>query len=276
MRHKLLFIHRFIPFGIKSIVPILHNANDADLYTVQTNGKLQGKVALITGGYRGIGLSIAKTFLREGCKVIITGRNEKKLLEVCSSFHSKNIKSIVWDIANLEICEDNFKEALPVFGRLDILVNNAGVTTDRLHRLAFEEITDEHLHYVHDINVIGTRVMCLTFFKLFSSGSILNIISNTSTRAALDAYFTSKWAIRSFTVDFSEKCKGTGFTVNGICPGPIRTDMTPVITMIRANISNRRIGLPEEIGEVASQLVYSSMRGVNGRIVECDGGQNLF
>lgn len=280
MRHKLLFIHRFIPFGIKSIVPNLHNANDADLYTVQTNGKLQGKVALITGGSRGIGLSIAKTFLREGCKVIITGRNEKKLKQICLELSSVNISYMVWDISQDSEISTQFDIAEHIFGSIDILVNNAGINKIAGMSQPIEIATLEYIRAMNDINVIGTRQMCIEFAEKYKSGEILNIISNTAIRPAIGIYWMSKWAMRSFTVAFGKECqnKGSNIHVNGLCPGPTCTDMMSLAksNVILPTTPNKRFGLPEEIANLALIMVCSSMKGMNGKICICDGGQNLF
>lgn len=265
----------------RSLRPIVHNFYGTPAEMPLSGGdKLKDKVALVTGGCKGIGLAIAKTFLREGAKVIITGRNEKSLEAVCSKVNSPNLVYMVWDIAQIGLCESNFGKAARIFGQIDILVNNAGVTTDGKKRVPFAQMNDNHFEYVNDINTIGTINMCKQFAYNFSEGRvIINIISNTGVRPAQDAYFISKWALYSFTKGFAKECeeKRIDVVVNGICPGPVKTDMSfgEKSTINRLEIPNCRMALPEEIAELTLMTVCSAMSGMNGNIIVCDGGETL-
>lgn len=278
-RYQLLFWRKLIPYGFRPFVSELE-WTPKGYAPLMGGSKLEGKVALITGGHKGIGLSIAKTFLREGAKVIITGRDKARLEKVCAGMDSFNISFMEWDISKTSLCRQYFLRANSIYGKIDILINNAGVTTDDITRKPFEKMTDDHFHYVHDINVIGTRFMCETFADVNGSGEILNVISNTALYASKDAYFLSKRAIYSFTKMFGVECLRQGRTirVNGICPGPIKTDMTFRAggNMYRGDIANHRIGLPEEIAELALMVVYSSLHGMKGKVVTCDGGETLM
>ena len=242
---------------------------------------MNGEIALVTGGYKGIGLSIADLLLRNGAKVIITGRNENELKTVCDSFSNPNISFMKWDISETGNAAKYFSIADLIYGKISILVNNAGVTTKGERRLSFADMDDEHVHYVHGINSLGTRTMCTSFANIYKKGVILNIISNTSMLPAKDAYFTSKWAIRSFTEAFAKDCQNDGkrIVVCGLCPGPVKTDMTfgANSSLYRSLIPNRRIGLPEEVAELAFRQILSATKyGVgNGQIIICDGGEIL-
>lgn len=269
---------KIIPVSLTRIVRNLNNEPKVD-FSAKSN-RLEGETALVTGGYRGIGLAIAKRLLRDGAKVIITGRNDNQLSKVCDEIGSPNLTYIKWDISDIRQSREYFRKAESFFGRISILVNNAGVTTNSGRRKSFEEMDAEHYHFVHDVNTIGTRQMCLTYSELYDKGTILNILSNTSMRPAQDAYFTSKWAIRSFTEKFGIKCicDGKEITVNGLCPGPIKTDMTFVkgTMMYRMELPNHRIGYPEEIAELAVVQIISGLKfGMNGKITVCDGGELL-
>lgn len=269
---------KVIPVALTRIVRNLYNEPKVD-FSAESN-RLEGEVAVVTGGNRGIGLAIAKRLLRDGAKVIITGRNDEQLSKVCDDIGSPNLAFLKWDIADTSQCSEYFRKAESMFGRISILVNNAGVTTNSERRLSFEEMDVGHYHFVHDVNTIGTRQMCITYSELFDKGTILNILSNTSLRPAQDAYFTSKWAIRSFTEKFGLKCMydGKEITVNGLCPGPIKTDMTFVkgTMMYRMELPNHRIGYPEEIAELAVVQIISGLKfGMNGKITVCDGGELL-
>ena len=271
--YKLLHRKHVLPVAIVEIVPELQDAPAS--YKLNVNGsKLQGKVALITGAHRGIGYHIALRLLQEGAKVIITGRNEEALKSTIRQLNTPNAAYLVWDIAGGKESE-HFGEAKGIFGSVDILVNNAGVTSNTKTRPSFEGMDETHYHYVHDINTLSTRRMCLEYAKMVNQGTILNIISNTGVLPALDAYFTSKWALYSFTKAYADELKSAGrnITINGLCPGPIKTDMTPEESFYRKEIPNHRIGLPEEIAELAFVQIISGLKGQNGEITVCDGGQ---
>lgn len=276
--YNLQLWHRFLPIGLQSIVPQLEGY-PGNYYNHTDGHSLEGKVALVTGGYRGIGLAIARSLHREGAKVVITGRNEQKLAEVCQSINSPRFSYISCDISILSLHLDYLNKVKEIYDQdVDVLVNNAGVTTDRSYRMSFEDMTDDHLRYVHSINVYGTIQMCRTFASLYQCGSILNIISNTACYSGADAYFTSKWAVYSFTQAFGREChqQGKDIQVNAICPGPIRTDMTPGNSYIWGlDTANRRVGIPEDISELAVTLLVDSFRGCSGTIVVSDGGQIL-
>lgn len=278
-RQYILALQKSI-FPIRGIHEFVHNfKNEPNEYPLIINGnKLDNKVVLITGGYKGIGLHIAIRLIKDGAKVIITGRNENQLNKTIEKYDTNLLKGIVWDISDYNVSE-HFAEAEACFGRIDILVNNAGVTSDTKERPSFEAMSKKHYHYVHDINTIGSVRMCEEFAKRSNNGTILNIISNTSVLPALDSYFTSKWALYSYTKEAGRKYadKGLCITVNGLCPGPIKTDMSfgPSTSLYRQAIPNHRLGLPEEIAELAFVQIVAGLRGLNGEITVCDGGQIL-
>ena len=271
--YKILRKKRIIPVGIVELVPKLYDV-PVESHLVINGSKLKDKVALVTGAHRGIGFSIAMRLLKEGAKVIITGRNEEALKKTVQQLATPNVAYMVWDIAGGKE-KEHFDEAESVFGKIDILVNNAGVTSNTKIRYSFEDMDDAHYHYVHDINTLATRKMCLEFSNRSQTGTILNIISNTGVLPALDAYFTSKWALYSFTKAFADEManKESSVTINGLCPGPIMSDMTPEESFYRKEIPNHRIGIPEEIAELAFVQIFSGLNGQNGEITVCDGGQ---
>lgn len=276
--YSLQLSHKIIPQSLVQIVRRFNNEPIDDTLVINGN-RLAGKVALVTGAHKGIGYAIAKRLLQDGAKVIITGRNEEQLNKSVEKLNTHNVSYIKWDISDTDKCADYFLKAIRIYGTIDILVNNAGVTTDRKTRVPFEAMDKKHIHYVHDINTIGTRRMCIEYANNSTCGTILNIISNTGVRPAQDAYFTSKWALYSFTKMYGNECFNNGkrITVNGLCPGPIKTDMSfgPSSTILRTEIPNRRIGLSEEIAELAFTQIISGLEGVNAMITVCDGGETL-
>ena len=278
---QISFKKRFFPV---SVVRIVRKFNGEPLKYSYIKGKrLEGKVALVTGGYKGIGFAIAKRLMQDGAKVIITGRSLSKLQSVVKEFPSNCIACMEWDISDCINCEDYYKKAEAFFGRIDILVNNAGVNQDGNGFQTFEKMTMQNLHYQNDINVIGTVKMCTIFNKMYETGTILNIVSNTAVRGARDAYWISKWALLSYTKglarQFEEDAQGRlKKTINGICPGPTKTDMmfNEYTSIYSPNMSNKRMGLPEEIAELSFVQILSGLNGQNGEITVCDGGESLI
>ena len=269
--------HKLIPISLRQIVDKMNNEPVIEDAIKVDGCSLNGKVALITGAHKGIGYAIARRLLKDGAKVIITGRNEKQLELAIRKLNTPNARWMKWDISDRDNSENYFCEAESFFGKINILVNNAGVSTDGSDRVEFDKMGEKHFHYVHDINSLGTRKLCMSFIKRYREGTILNILSNTSLRPAQDAYFTSKWAIRAFTTTMGQSKLRDNVTINGLCPGPIKTDMSfgPGVSMYRKEIPNRRIGLAEEVAELAYVQIISGLIGISGQITVCDGGELL-
>jgi 3-oxoacyl-[acyl-carrier protein] reductase len=243
---------------------------------------LEGKVALVTGGHKGIGLAIVKSFLREGARVIFTGRNAEQMKQVYERLDTKNVSYMQWNISDTENNEELMRQAFDIYGTIDILVNNAGVVTKNNNifvRKSFLEINDEDVVYIHSINVLGTIMICRAYSKLIknNNGKILNVISNTafSSRRLNDAYALSKLALLSYTLALQNQYDN--IIVNGIAPGRIKTEMSwrhgsPIMWEATANL---RIGLPEEIAELAVMLAGKSGDLISGKVFLCDGGEVL-
>lgn len=262
--------------GIIHLIKDMYDRPDTSTFVCSHS--LEGHIALVTGGHKGIGFAIAQKLIKEGASVIITGRNEVNLETAVKELGDKSAY-MVWDISDHETIPNRLFEAGTVFGPISILVNNAGVTGDNRGRLGFETMDGQHIYFVHNVNLIGTKILCECFLKIAIEGTILNIISNTGTLPATDAYQTSKWALYSYTKGLAEQVqsKGCGVTVNGLCPGPIKTDMSfnRGTSLFRKEIPNRRIGLPEEIAELAYVQIMNGLKSQNGFITICDGGESL-
>jgi NAD(P)-dependent dehydrogenase (short-subunit alcohol dehydrogenase family) len=274
--YNVSFIKKFVPCSIRTNIPNFTNTTNI---AYQEGSKFLDKVVLVTGAYRGIGYSIAKAMYREGAKVIITGRNEAKLKEASVRFNKDRFQYLVWDVANTNQVDDMFDKAMSIFGGIDILVNNAGVNANREGLIVdFEQMKPDDWHFINTINVIGTKLICEKFVHIANHGSsVLNILSNTALRPALESYFMSKWAMYSYTKALSDECKEKGITVNGICPGPTKTDMMwKEGKTIVWNTKNKRLGLPEEIAELSVQVVVGGLKGLTGKIITCDGGETLM
>jgi NAD(P)-dependent dehydrogenase (short-subunit alcohol dehydrogenase family) len=238
---------------------------------------LQDKIALVTGGYKGIGLAIVKSFLREGAKVIFTGRNSEQMKAVYDNLDKNNAAYIEWDITDTVQCDSLMKKAFDIFGAVDILVNSAGIY-ERDWRKGFQEITGEDIVKMSRTNFIGTRSMCENYVKLIDGkkGKIINIISTTAIMVPSVPdwpYAISKWALLSYTQALGAAL-ANNISTNGIAPGPVKTDMSwkPGHSIVETRSPNGRIGLPEEIAELALMLAGKTGDTFHGEVLRCDGG----
>jgi 3-oxoacyl-[acyl-carrier protein] reductase len=252
--------------------------NTPENYFKGKGNSLQDKVALITGGYKGIGLAIVKSFLREGAKVIFTGRNVEQMKKAYEALNTNNAAYMEWDVSDYGRCNDLMNTAFHIFGTVDILVNNAGIYRINGKQQNFQEITDEYLRTICNTNFIGTRSMCENYVKLIDGekGKIINIISTTAIMvpSAPDwSYAISKWALLSYTQALGAAL-ANNVSINGIAPGPVKTDMSwkPGQSIVETRSPNGRMCLPEEAAELAVMLAGKSGDLISGQVFRCDGG----
>lgn len=249
-----------------------------------SNELLKGRVALITGVTSGIGFEIAKSFIRSGAKVVITGRNKERLEKAVDTLHNEfNDKScaygIVMDITNVKQFNAKFEEAVKLVDRpIDILVNNAGV-----NGCAFVNGNEEDYDLVQNTNLRGPFFLSQVFSHYMIDnkikGNILNIASSSSLRPAVSAYGLSKWGIVGLTQGLARLLTRYGIVVNGIAPGPTATPMQGVgngeDVSLPSNLTGR-YALPEEIGNMAVILVSDMSRQIVGDIIYMTGGSGLI
>lgn len=244
---------------------------------------LSGKKVLITGTGKGIGRGIAKVFARTGCKLFLHYRSDEKeaatLLEEvrlagCSEAHLFRA-----DLADKVQLDAMFGKIREVWGSLDAAVNNAGWDPGAIMA---EEITEELYCRLSDINIKGTLFCCLHEFELMKDGgSIINIGSvqmNTTVPGRI-LYASSKGAIHSMTGALALEGGPRGIRVNNIAPGYIAVDrMTSSPTFqeeeVKSTIPVRRIGVPEDIGELALFLASERSSFITGETIVSDGGVN--
>lgn len=262
-------------FKEKQLVPIMT--------PIDKDKVLIGKVALITGGSSGIGLSIAESFLNSGCKVIIAGSNEDKLKTVVDKLeNSINLKYIVIDVLDIPSIEDKISQATTLFdeNRIDILVNSAGAH----HSLNFENMTEEEFDKIMDTNVKGTFfVSQFTAKHMIENkvkGNILNISSSSALRPAWGPYQMSKWAINGFTLGLAKQLQPYGIVVNAIAPGQTATPMLGK-NVDTDNIYNDyavsgRYIMPTEIAQLATFMVSNTGRMIVGDTFYMTGGSGVI
>ena len=184
-------------------------------------GKLNGKVAVITGGNSGIGLATAKRFVEEGAHVVITGRREKELAEAAALI-GKNVTTVAGDITRLEDLDRLYSIVKEKHGHIDVVFANAGWG----EIAALETASETHFDKTFDLNAKGTFFTVQKALPLIKEGgSIILTSSVASVRGdpAFSAYAASKAAVRAFARGWTAEMKDRKVRVNSLSPGPIET-----------------------------------------------------
>jgi 3alpha(or 20beta)-hydroxysteroid dehydrogenase len=242
------------------------------------SGRLEGKVALVTGAARGIGAAIARRFTEEGARVLVTDADEQGVsalaaeLEVASRGH---------DVTNEAAWQEVASWVDETHDRLDALVNNAGVFL----AAPLADTTLEDFRRVQEVNQVGVFLGMRTVAPLMAQrggGSIINLSSVAGRLGSpyLTAYAASKWAVRGMTKCVAKELAPAGVRVNSLHPGQIDTDMharqqerTPeLIEKLVAGIPMRRIGDPLEVADAAIFLAADESAYVTGTEIVVDGG----
>ena len=237
--------------------------------------KLQGKVAVITGGTTGIGLATAKLFVKESAYVFITGRRQKELDEAVKAIGS-NVTGIQGDVAKLSDLDRLYK-AIKAKGKLDIVFANAGVAEFS----PLGQVTEEHFDRLFDINVKGTLFTVQKALPLLNDGGsiILNgSVASVKGTPAFGVYGATKAALRSFVRTWTSDLKARHIRSNVISPGPTDTpaiDGQPedAIARIVSTIPMGRMGEPDEIAKAVLFLASDDSSFVTGIELFVDGGR---
>src|SRR3982074_183193 len=243
--------------------------------------KLEGKIALITGGSRGIGAAIAKRLAADGANVAITyTKGADAAASVVKEIERAGGKAIAIqaDAADAEASKAAVEKTVATFGRLDVLVNNAGTAIPK----TFEETTLEELDRVIDINVRGTFVATQAALKhMKSGGRIIMIGSCVGERAmtpGLVPYSATKGAVKMFTQGLSREVGTRGITVNNVQPGPIDTDLNLAAGewagAQSAATARGRYGHVEEVAALVAVVAGPEASSITGANLTVDGGTN--
>ncbi len=246
--------------------------------------RLKDKIAIVTGGSRGIGKGIAQAFAAEGAKVAVVYRGSKESAEALVqeiSTAGGAARAHQCDVTKLEAVEACVKQVEADLGPIDILVNNAGVIHDDL----FVRLEPEHWNTVLATNLGGTYHFCKAVaypMMRRRSGRIINVSSVAAEHVNMGQtnYAASKGAINAFTRALAVELAGRGVTVNAIAPGFIETDMSAAVRnkagdRIKNVIPMKRIGAPEDIARVAVFLASADSAYITGQVITVDGGLSL-
>jgi NAD(P)-dependent dehydrogenase (short-subunit alcohol dehydrogenase family) len=245
------------------------------------SGKLEGKVAVITGGNCGIGLATAKRFVAEGASVFITGRRQAELDAAVKEI-GKNVTGVQGDVTELADLDRLYDIVTAKTSRIDILFANAGIG----EFAPLGAITEEHFDKTFNTNVKGLLFTVQKALPLIADGAsiILNasIVASTG-NPAFSVYSATKAAVRSFARTWTLDLKERKIRVNAISPGPINTPGLdglaqtegvgePLITGLKASVPMGRLGTPDEIARAVVFLASDDSSFVTGTELFVDGG----
>lgn len=242
----------------------------------------ENKVALITGGSRGIGKAIAKKFADNGYDLVINYVSDNTNLEELQEFftNGNNVQTlfIKADITDFESCEEMSKKAIEKFGRIDVLINNAGITRDTL----LMRMREEDFVKVIDVNLKGTFNATKTVVpymmkqrngRIVSISSVVGVVGN----AGQSNYAASKAGIIGFTKSLAKELASRNILANCVAPGFIQTDMTSVLSdsvkdHINEQIPLKKMGTAEEVADAVYFLAGEENTYITGQVLNVDGG----
>lgn len=262
---------RYIIKGIPSTTQVT-----AEIKYLDSSRLLCDKRIIVTGGGRGLGHAMAKRFIEEGAKVLITGRTEVSLKDAADEL---GCKYLVFDVQNFHDSEDFINKADKELGGIDILVNNAGIS---LHENSFFEVTPETFGKQMATNLEGPFFLTQSFAKLLignkRSGTVLFVSSETGDTVDFRPYGFTKGAINSMVKGLAYMFKKNGIRINAIAPGVTASDMTGLSA--DGNLSAGEYGagryyLPEEMAQIAAMLVSDASAIISGQIITCNNAQTV-
>lgn len=242
---------------------------------------LENKVAIVTGGSRGIGYAVVEGFLAEGAKAVLCASRQetadKAVAKLKEAHPDAEVEGIWPDLSDYSKVEEEFRKVAEKYGRIDILVNNAGISEST----PFSEYTEELMDKVLDLNLKGVyncSKAASAHMEKNKSGVILNTSSMVSIygQPAGIAYPTSKFAVNGFTLSLARELGPKGIRVNAVAPGITNTDMMQavpkqVIEPMIAQIPLRRMGEPEDVANAFVFLASEKASYITGVVLSVDG-----
>jgi NAD(P)-dependent dehydrogenase (short-subunit alcohol dehydrogenase family) len=243
--------------------------------------KLQGKIAVITGGNSGIGLATAAEFVAEGAYVFITGRRQKEL-DAAVALIGRNVTAVQGDVSNLADLDRLYAQVAKEKGRVDIVFANAGIGIPA----PIGQITEQHYDQIFNVNLRGLLFTVQKALPLMPDGGIVLLCGSNASQAGFpgfSAYSATKAALRSFARTWTMDLKDRQIRVNVISPGPIETPIwtstdlpqevaeqlkKQLVSLVPAN----EMGRPEDVAKAASFLASNDSRFIRGIELFVDGG----
>ena len=242
---------------------------------------LKDKVAVITGGTRGIGRAIALKLAKEGANIAINYRSsDKEAEELKKILEEEGVKvlTLKGDVSNFEEAKNLMEKCKEFFGKIDILVNNAGITKDTLIMRMKEEDFDK----VIEVNLKGTFncakhasaiMLKQRFGKIINMTSVVGIAGN----AGQVNYSASKAGVIGLTKSLAKELGSRGITVNAVAPGFIKTDMTSSLSEkfkeeVSKNVPLKRLGDTEDVANLVKFLASDEANYITGQVINVDGG----
>lgn len=240
---------------------------------------LKGKTAVVTGGYQGIGMEIAKKLGENGADVAVLdispAENAAEVIGALESFGAK-AKAYQCDVSDFEATKAVFKEIVTDFGHIDILVNNAGITRDKL-LLGMKESDFDGVINVNLKGVFNTIKQVYPLFAKQKSGKIVNLssVAGLIGNAGQVNYSASKAGVVGITKSVAKELASRGICCNAIAPGFIETKMTERFSADEQLIDSlpmKRMGKPEEVAELVLFLCSNKSDYITGEVIRIDGG----
>ena len=246
-----------------------------------TKPPLDGKVAIVTGGSRGIGLAIAALLAEDGAAVVVSGRDADRLQRAVKELETqgRTAHAVVADAASREDCDRLADAAKERFGRIDVLVNNAGITRDGL----LVRMKDEDWDRVMDVNLRGvfllTRAVTKAMVRQKRGGRVINITSTAGAmgNAGQANYSAAKAGLIGLTKAAARELAHWSILVNAVAPGLIETDMAAALPAeargaLLAQVPLKRIGTAREVAEVVRFLAGDGAAYITGQVFHVNGG----
>jgi len=244
-------------------------------------GPLDGKVAIVTGGSRGIGAEVGARLAEDGAAVVVSGRDGERLQHTVREWETQGraVLGVVADAASREDCERLVSTAKQHFGRIDVLVNNAGMTHDQL----LVRMTDEDWDRVMEVNLrsafLMTRAVSKALVRQKSGGRVINITSTAGAmgNAGQVNYSAAKAGLIGFTKAAARELAHWSILVNAVAPGLIETDMTKDLSAaareaLLAQVPLKRSGTAREVAEMVRFLAGDGATYITGQVFHVNGG----
>ena len=244
-------------------------------------GPLDGKVAIVTGGSRGIGAEVGARLAEDGAAVVVSGRDGERLQRTVREWETQGraVLGVVADASSREDCERLVSTAKQHFGRIDVLVNNAGMTHDQL----LVRMTDEDWDRVMEVNLrsafLMTRAVSKALVRQKSGGRVINITSTAGAmgNAGQVNYSAAKAGLIGFTKAAARELAHWSILVNAVAPGLIETDMTKDLSAtareaLLAQVPLKRSGTAREVAEMVRFLAGDGATYITGQVFHVNGG----